>query len=229
MRILFKKASGFIFQTEDAKKFFSKKIQDRSVVIPNPINEDFIVKPFDGRRVKEIVTVGRLVEQKNHKLLIDSFSEVSRKHSDYILKIYGEGILREKLEKQIKDLNLSNKVLLMGESSNIKECIYKSSLFVLSSDYEGMPNALMEAMALGLPCISTDCPIGGPRYLIKNKENGVLVKVSNKEELTKAMNNLIENEDLSCKLGNKANKICEELNPQKINQTWRDYILKVLN
>ena len=164
---LYSRANGIVFQTEDAKKWFSKKIQKKSTVITNPINEKFICKPYAGHRKKEIVNVGRLNTQKNHELLINAFSEVSKKHNDYILKIYGDGCLKEKLKNQINKLELEDKVFLMGMTDDVKSSIYKSSIFVLSSDYEGMPNALMEAMALGLPCISTNCPIGGPKYLIR--------------------------------------------------------------
>ena len=227
--VLYSRADGFVFQTYDAQQWFSKKIQKKSIVIANPINEDFIGKPFSGTRKKEIVTVGRLVEQKNHKLLIEAFHDVLKKHRDYILKIYGEGILKKDLVELVDRLKINNYVRFMGQKDCIKDEIYKSALFVLSSDYEGMPNALMEAMALGIPCISTNCPIGGPRYLIKNNENGILININDKVALTNAINLLIENNDLSAKIGNNANKICQELNPRKINNQWEKYILEVLN
>ena len=227
VRILYFQADGFIFQTPDAQKWFPKKIQKKSVVIPNPINKDFVCKPYNGKREKTIVTVGRLEKQKNHKLLIRSFSEVLKKHDDYILKIYGSGTLKLELEKLIEKLNLKDSVKLMGEVSNIKEEIYKSALFVLSSDYEGMPNALMEAMALGLPCVSTNCPIGGPKYLINNKKNGILVNTNDNKELTQAINFLIENDSIARNIGYNANKICKELNPHKIYSEWEQYILNV--
>ena len=229
VEMLYSKANGFVFQTEDAKKWFSKKIQHKSIVIPNPINEKYICKPYNGKRNKTIVNVGRLTEQKNQKLLIDSFSELSNKYKDYILKIYGEGNLKEELQEQIDKLKLSEKVFLMGKSDNIKDEIYKEGVFVLTSNYEGMPNALMEAMALGLPCIATDCPIGGPKYLIKNKKNGILVSVNNKKEIVKAITFIIDNPDYSKKIGNEANKICEILNPNKIMSEWEKYIEKILD
>ena len=228
VKILYPSSDGFVFQTPDAQKWFPSKIQLKSTVIPNPINEDFVCETFKGKRKKEIVCVARLAPQKNHKLLISAFSRVSKKHDDYVLKLYGDGPNKNEIKKQIIDLKLKNKVLLMGESKNIKNDIYKSSIFVLSSDYEGMPNALMEAMALGIPCISTDCPCGGPRYLIKNGENGILVDTNDEDNLAQAINNLIEDEELAKKISYNSNKIVDRLNPEIINKEWERYILKII-
>lgn len=228
MRFLYPKADGFVFQTEDAKNYFSKKIQQKSVIIPNPINENFMCKPFDGEREKIIVTVGRLEKQKNHKMLINAFSQVSNKIPEYKLIIYGSGSLKEELEQLIKKLKLNNKVILAGQIDDVKDKIYKASLFVLSSNYEGMPNALIEAMALGLPCISTDCPCGGPRYLINNMENGVLVELNNENELAKNILNLIANPSLAKKIEEKASTSIKKLNPERINNKWIEYVKSIV-
>ena len=229
VKLLYTKADGFIFQTPDAQKWFSKKIQKKSVVIPNPINEDFICKPYEGERDKTIVNVGRLAAQKNQKLLIDAFYEVNKKYKDYKLKIYGSGELKEELQNQINLLKLNKNVFLMGDVDNIKDEIYKASMFVLSSDYEGMPNALMEAMALGLPCISTDCPIGGPNYLINNHENGILVSVNNKEELVLAILKIIRNKDFSQHLAKKSHDSSMRYCPNIIINEWDNYLIKIIN
>ena len=225
---LVKYANGIVFQTKEASDFFDINIKEKSTIIPNPINEKFIGKPFEGTRKKEIVSVGRLEPQKNHELLIDSFSNIVKKHNDYKLHIYGEGKLRNKLENKIKDMKLEDKVILKGNSSNIKEEIFESSLFVLSSNHEGMPNALMEAMSLGLPVISTDCPCGGPNFLIENKVNGILVRVNNQDEMEEAMDNLISNPGYANKLGKEANKICSRLEPNMIYQKWENYIDEII-
>lgn len=117
----------------------------------------------------------------------------------------------------------------MGKSNCIEKDIYNAGIFVLSSNYEGMPNALMEAMALGLPCISTDCPVGGPKTLIKNGENGLLVPVGDEEALSIAILKLIEDNELSQKIANNALKISEKFNPNIINQQWEDFINKIIN
>ena len=108
----------------------------------------------------------------------------------------------------------------------LKNKIYKASLFVLSSNYEGMPNALMEAMALGIPCISTDCPCGGPRFLIKNGYNGYLVHINDIQGLHKTIQNVLHKEQTE--ISKRANKIIIKLNPNKINQDWHEYINKII-
>lgn len=227
MKKLYPKADGVVFQTEDAKKYFDGIITCETEVIPNPINQDFIIEPYDGERKKVIVSVGRLQEQKNHALLIDAFSKLPKKYEEYKLIIYGEGILRNELSKKIQDLNLQNRVLLPGISENIKEAIYNAAIFVLSSNYEGMPNALMEAMTMGIPVIATDCPCGGPKFLIRNNENGILINVNHVQELTEAMEKILSNKSFSNKLGKNASEIRNTLSPTKINNEWYEYIKKV--
>lgn len=229
MKILYNKANFFIFQTQDAKEYFSKNIQSKSIIIPNPINPDFVCKPYTGTREKSIVTVGRLVEQKNQKLLIDAFYEIQKENPEYVLRIYGEGPLKDKLCRYCNSLKIDNKVFFMGVVDNLKEEIYKSGIFVLTSDYEGMPNALMEAMAMGLPCISTDCPIGGPKFLIKNNLNGILFPVGNKDKLIENLKLLILDKSYASAIGNEANKIIKTLNPEKINQEWKKNIYNLIN
>lgn len=225
MKMLYPLANGFVFQTEEAKEYFSKKIQYKSIIIPNPIKEEFICEAYTGKREKIIVAVGRLEEQKNHKMLIEAFSKLPEEFKEYKLIIYGEGSLRNKLEEQINELKLNDRVLLPGQINNIKEKIYKASLFVLSSNYEGMPNALMEAMALGIPCISTDCPCGGPKFLIKNKENGYLIDTNDTENLYKMMEEILKTDQT--RISQNANKITIKLNPKNINKKWKEYIKEI--
>lgn len=227
MMTLYKKADGFVFQTEEAKNYFSKKIKEKSIIIPNPINENFIIDKFIYNKTKKIVSVGRLVEQKNHFLLIDSFYKIYDKYKDYKLYIYGEGYLKNDLNNYIKKLGLEKNVILKGNVNKIKEEIEDASLFVLSSNYEGMPNALMEAMCLGIPVISTDCPCGGPKFLITNNKNGKLVKINDKNDLSIAMDQILSNKEFSIELGKNAQKIVEELSPKIINQKWYNYIKKI--
>lgn len=228
MKKLYKKADGFVFQTNQQKEYFNKEIQDKSKVIFNPIKKEFMNKNIIEKE-NVIINIGRLTEQKNQEMLINAFAKICDKHKEYKLKIFGQGPLKEKLAKQIKDLNLQERIILEGISNDIKTELEKSKVFVLSSIFEGMPNALIESMALGIAPISTDCPCGGPRELIKNGENGFLIKNNDKEELAFKLEQLLSDENKIKKLGNEAEKIKEKLNIQTIATQWQDYITEVIN
>lgn len=221
-KILIKYIDGIVFQTRDAQDYFPEKIKKKSVVIHNPTYlkyDDYaIVKNPDNR----IVTVGRLTPQKNQKLLIEAFSELDERFQDYILEIYGEGPLKNKLASLIKTLNLENRVILKGTCKDLLDRIYGSRLFVMTSDYEGMPNALIEAMCLGIPVICSDCPCGGPRELIENRINGYLFKTNDKVELKKYISQLLDEYDIDMCL--KEKEICKTHSKEKIFTEWEKYI-----
>lgn len=228
MKKLYPRADGFVYQTEDAKQYFKNIINVKSAIIPNPINEQFIVsQEFQGERKKEIVSVGRLFQQKNHQLLIESFADLSDELLNYNLIIYGEGEDREKLQRIIKEKKLENRIFLPGNIKDVKEKIFDAKMFVLSSDYEGMPNALMEAMALGIPVIATDCPCGGPKFLIDNNNNGILIDVGDKEQLKNAILKIIKDTEFSKKISHNAIEISQKLAPEKINKKWEDFIVEI--
>ena len=197
-------ANGIIFQTEMAKSFFPKYIQRKGIVLPNPVDDSRIPAPYEGKREKRFVAVGRLEPQKNFSMLIEAFAEFNKEVSGYRLMIYGEGKERDKLEKLIADLGMQDIIYLPGRDKDVLNRINNAAAFILSSDYEGMPNALIEAMCMGMPVISTDCPSGGPQELIKSGENGILISVGNKENLVNAMKlmtNACEAEKLAGKAG----------------------------
>lgn len=222
-------ADGYIFQTEDARNYY--KTQginiENSVVIPNAINPEFIRPQYRGERRKVIVGAGRLTKQKNFSLLIRAFSEISEDFPEYELEIYGDGPLKNDLINEAKELGVNEKVKLLGYVENLGDKIQDATMFVLSSDFEGMPNALMEAMALGLPVISTDCPAGGSKYLIENGNNGLLVSVNDINTLKKAMGDLLANSEFRNELGKNARLVCEKLEPRKIYSKWEKNIRKM--
>lgn len=227
LKYLYKRADGLVLQTKEAKEYFNETIQKKSVIIPNPVNPKFLKEPYCGQREKKIVSVGRLVNQKQQDVLIDAFEIVNKEYNDYKLVIYGEGELRNKLQEKINDIGLNEKISLPGNVANIENEIYKYSMFVLSSKYEGMPNSLMEAMALGIPSISTDCPCGGPKFLIDNNKNGILVKVNDKKEMAKAMKKIIQDSKFANFIAKNASERLKELEPGKINKIWQNFILEI--
>lgn len=230
-KIIFSKiyslADGFVFQTNDAKNFFCDKIQKKSLIIPNPVSEIFYDYKNPIKRKKNIVSIGRLEEQKNQKLLIEAFKEFKKNNSGYKLIIYGDGPLRVKLESLINEFNLENDVLLPGVVSNISEHIYDAAAFVLTSFYEGMPNALMEALTLGVPSISSDCPCGGPKELIDDGENGYLFKNNDKDELLSCLEKIID-KDISEKFSKNSRKKMLSYKPNIINEKCENYVKEIV-
>ena len=224
---LYKLATGVVVQTETNKEYFSKDIQKKCRVIYNPINiSEYLGAALKEKKGKVIVSTGRLIQQKNQKLLIDAFSEIAKKYSEYKLVIYGEGLYRKELEQYIVNKGLTSRVLLPGSVKNIFDEIKTAEVFVLSSNYEGMPNALLEAMCLGLPVISTN--VSGSRDLIVNGENGILVDINDKDAMVHAIETIIQSPDKAKNMGQKALEIANVLNTDKIVNQWIDYITKVI-
>jgi glycosyltransferase involved in cell wall biosynthesis len=217
-------ATGFVFQTKEAALFFSARIQKKGIVLPNPLDLERIPQPWEGDRRKKIIGAGRLEKQKNFPLLINAFAKFHERHSDYVLMIYGEGELREELGAHAESLLPQGSYYFPGRSKQLLECMRGAAMFVLSSDYEGMPNVVIEAMAMGIPVISTNCPTGGAADLIETGKNGLLVPVNNVDELSKAMCILIDNKELSNQLGKNALKIKEKLDVRIVAEQWVNYL-----
>lgn len=219
-------AKHIVFQTNGARTCYSKKVQRKSSIILNPVNLDKIPeRTKEEINYLEIVSVGRLEPQKNQELLIDAFNIVSKKHKDAVLKIYGEGSLKNKLQSRIDELGLTEHVFLMGAKSDVLEWIKDSFCFVLSSDFEGLPNSLIEAMCIGMPCISTDCSPGGARELLRN-DRGIVVPCGNKEELAEAINMYLEKQDIAMKYGKEAFGLRREIEASIVAKEWINLIEK---
>ena len=219
-------ADGCVFQTQDAKEWFPKRLQKKSKVIFNEVDRSFFSVEYIGG--KDIVTLGRLNEQKNHKMLIRAFSRIANQFPDRHLRIYGIGNQKEALESEIKKLHLEQQVHLMGLTTDSASILANAGLFVLSSDYEGMPNALMEALAVGVPCISTDCPCGGPRMIVQNGENGILISTGCVEELSEAMEYLLNNREEAERMGKVAQKYAQNYRPEIVFKDWEEYVQYIL-
>lgn len=221
-RMLYPLADGYIFQTDEAKEYFARKIQDKSCVIPNPVKGNL---PFADRSnvTKDIYAIGRLEEQKNYPLMISAFRTIQANHPEYKLHIFGRGALDD-LKKLSSDSGLDRSVIFEGIAGDVHDRIKSGAMYVLSSDYEGMPNALMEAMAVGLPCISTDCPVGGPRQLIKDRENGLLVPIGDAEALAEAMEKIISDKTFADKIAEKAKDIRDEYSMDRIAGKYLGYL-----
>lgn len=214
----YNKSDVLVCQTYLAAEYYRNKIKTPLIVIPNPITPN--LPSWAGIESKKIVTACRLAEQKNLPLLLKAFRKFADHYPDYTLEIYGEGHLKQYLQDMVKSLLLDNKVKLMGASNNIHQIISESFMFVLSSDYEGMSNSMIEALGIGIPTICTDCPIGGASMLVKNKVNGLLVPVGDVDSLYEAMLWIIANMQQLPEMSKEASLIRERLDENKIVVQW---------
>ncbi|MDD3370004.1 MAG: glycosyltransferase [Lachnospiraceae bacterium] len=228
-KLLFPHAAGIVLQTNQAKAYFSKPIQKKAVILPNPLNPLFIKERFEGERKNEIVTVTTMDENKNQKMLVSAFARIAGKFPDVYVTIYGEGPKRAELEQLADSLGIREQIKMPGESSNIPEDIYRSRIFVMTSNTEGSPNALIEAMSLGLACVSTDCPCGGPAELIEDGVNGMLVPVNDDEKLAEKLEQILTHPQLEQQLGIKATQIQEKMEPETVFTEWKKYLENLEN
>lgn len=228
---LFPKAAGCVFQTKGQKEFFKPLLQDNSRVILNPINPKYIGVEAPTEREKSVVHHARLVDFKNQPMLVRAFLRVHEKHPDYVLKMYGDDShdgTKEILEKIIADNHAEDYVFIMGGSDSLEKELPKGSVYAFSSDWEGMPNSLLEAMALGMPIVATDCPCGGPATVMTNEVDGLLILVKDEDALVAGLNRLIEDRKLAERLGNNARKIADIGNSQAVFAQWKDFLESVM-
>lgn len=224
-----KRANGMIFQTNSAKKYYEDNCKVSGVVIPNAVG-NAIAYEFDKpceKRSKKIVAVGRLVIEKDYPTLIDAFNLVYKNHRDYKLEIYGGGTQEEYLKEYASQTPASGAITFMGPQQDALRRIYDASCYVLSSVSEGMPNALMEAMAIGLPCVATDCP-NGPSDLIIPEYNGCLVEMKNPWQMAKALERYITDDSFAKAIAQNAMKIKESNSFENISARFFEYFQSFL-
>lgn len=217
--VIYPTAGTIVFQTQEAKAFFGIKMRNNGIVIPNPIRQDLPMR-FKGKRKKEIVAVGRLAVQKNYPLLLSAFAKIHKDYPEWKLKIYGEGSLKTSLEHLCGKFLIKEAVEFCGFVPDVAEKINKSGMFVMSSDYEGISNAMLEALGSGVPCICTDCPTGGARTFIQHNKNGLLIPVGDCGAMVTAMKKLINTPDFAEQLSYEAVKIRQKLSVSVIADEW---------
>lgn len=190
---LARRATAIFVQTVLQKQYYSKALQKKTFVLGNPVMEQFLdaARPMPSQ-IRNFVAVGRLTKQKNYTLMIRSFAAIVRHYPDCTLHIYGDGEDKDDMLLLIRELSMQGKIVVHDRTANILPAYLAADAFVMTSDSEGMPNALMEAMCLGLACISTNC-LTGPKELIGENERGWLVPIKNEPELIAAMENVIQN------------------------------------
>lgn len=219
--LLFPFASGIVLQTERSRCFFNRRIRQKAVVLPNSLNPDFIRPRYEGRREARIVAVGRLDANKNHEMMIRAFASLKDKYPEYTLTIYGEGELHQFLDELARRLGAADRIFLPGLIPDVAGKIEKASLFLITSYSEGVSNALIEALASGLPVIATDVPSGGTAELMKDGENGLIIPVGDQHALEEAMDRILGDPAYADRLGREAAKVQEKLAPERVNRLWK--------
>lgn len=223
------RADAAVFQTYDAKNTYPDCVGKKGTVISNPVNAD-LPEPYLGERNKNITTFCRISAQKNLPVLLEAFRMLHQDYPSYKLRIIGDALNEEgyrikvQLKQYVKDNQLENAVIFEPFMTNVHEAILKDAMYVNSSDYEGISNAMLEAMAIGMPVVCTDCPIGGANATIRDGENGLLIPVGDSEKIYKAMKRMIEEPELSKKLSKNAIVLRDELSLVKTARKWMELL-----
>ena len=224
--ILFKKADGVVFQTEEAQKFFSSKIQKKSRIIFNQVDSKFY--QMINEPGKHMIACGRLSKQKNYTMMLEAFKLVLEQYPDEKLHIYGEGDLKDELQQYAKILGIEASVRFMGFSENMVRNYRSAKLLLMTSDYEGMPNVILEALASSVPVVSTDCPCGGPRMVIENGVNGFLNKTGDVQMFADSIIYLLSHVNELNSMKEKAYYSAKQFAGERVMKEWNNYIAQIV-
>lgn len=223
-RLMYPLVKGLIFQTKQAASFFPASQQRKGIVLPNPLDVNNLPAVYEEEREKTVVSAGRLADQKNFPLLIEAFAQFHKKHPDYKLVIYGEGDKRQQLEALAAEKLPEGVWCFPGRVDDLPERIGRCGIFALSSDFEGVPNVLIEAMAVGTPSVSTDCAPGGAAELIESGKNGLIVPVGDAEALAEGLAYMADHPAEAAAMAAEGVKIRERLDAEKVAADWLAYL-----
>lgn len=223
--LLLRRTTHLVVQTVRIKDFYSAKLQSRTTIIPNPVT-DKVFSLTPTLKQKRIIAVGRLAYQKNYPMMFRAFAKVHHDFPDWQLVVYGNGPQKEEIRGVIERLGMEGHIILAGKSDHVVEEMNKSSLFVMSSDYEGMSNALLEAVCVGLPVISTD--VSGAKDLITEGVNGYIVPVGNEKALTLALSSILSSPEKMDEMGRQSKALAPRFREEQIVGQWEELIKSVV-
>lgn len=223
------RADAAVFQTEDAKNTYPACVSGKGTVISNPLKAD-LPAPYHGARNKNITTFCRISAQKNLPVLFEAFRMLHRDYPAYTLRVIGDAsndegkAIKAHLKQFIQENGLEQSVVFEPFMMEVHQAVIRDAMYVNSSDYEGISNAMLEAMAIGMPVVCTDCPIGGAKATITDGENGFLVPIKDPDALYRAMKRIIEEPGLADKLSHNAAKLRDMLSLEKTAEKWMELL-----
>ena len=216
-----------VVQTNDIKSYYSKTLQKRTTVIGNPVDEKVFQALHEPiQKQKRIISVGRLAPQKNYPMLIAAFHAIKKDFPDYKLVIYGEGPLRGSLQSMIDKLELTDKILLKGRTDSVIGELRRSRLFCMSTNAEGMSNALIEAICVGLPVLTTN--VSGAEQLVENGKTGFVTPVGDLDSFVRALKSLLSNDQLMQEMGERNKRKGNMFKLDIIVNQWEQVIKRVV-
>lgn len=219
----YRRMDAVVFQTEYAKGYFSRRIQNKGIVIANPVSAS-TSQPYAGERDKRIIAVCRLEKQKNLPMLLDAFDAFSRQYPDYRLEICGDGSLLGELQRYARQLASADRITFSGYVEDVRQRMRSAAMYVSSSDYEGISNAMLEALAMGVPTVCTDCPAGGAALAINSGTNGYLIPVGDAAALARTMLEIAGNPEKAQQMSKEATVIKERFSIGRICKAWESLI-----
>ena len=223
------RADSIVFQTNTAMHIYPEILSNKGTVIPNPLKKN-LPEPYHGERDKVISTFCRIHPDKDLITLLKAFDCFHKVHSDFSLRIIGDAKnkteirYRDELIKYVKEHNLEESVLFVPFTPNVHQEIIRDAMYVNSSVSEGLSNAMLESLAIGLPVICTDCPVGGAKDTIINGKNGLLVSMKNPQELCDAMSKIANDNQFALNLSKNAARIRDDLELGKVVDKWEKLI-----
>ncbi|AGA28127.1 glycosyltransferase family 4 protein [Singulisphaera acidiphila] len=226
-QVFYPLAACIVLQTDSVRAYFGRRVRRKAKVIPNPVEHvndpGKAVEAGPGREGRVLATAGRLNEVKGFDLLIRAFASVVAAHPDWTLVIWGEGPIRDDLEALRDQLGLGDRVRLPGATKMLAAKLRDADLYVLSSRHEGFPNVLCEAMALGLPVVSFDCP-SGPRHIVRDGVDGVLVPAKDVDALAAVLSRLMADDKERNRLAARAPEVLERFALKVVMGLWEEAI-----
>lgn len=232
----FSRCEKIVYQSQAVLRCVQQNLKKKGIIIPNPcitrsLDQECNELNFDiSKREKIIFSACRLDnQQKRLDILIKAFEIVLNKHPDYKLHIFGAGHSYPELKSLIASRGLQSTVILKGFVTDVCKITKNYTAFVLSSDFEGFPNMLIEAMNAGIPCISTNFSPGAVEEIMKNKERGLVVPCGDIHAMADTINFYIENPEIAEQYAKNALKIRDELNPEHIGNKWLSIINEIID